>query len=192
MPNPRFESILRLLFDEAIRAHMYNGIARAIREEIEAPEFWRGQTVLMASYYACLREFLLSLSKLLIPHDDSVTLPYLVDYAEQNPEGFAGGDAQTVRKFCTQAREVLVRLELLRGDIKMLRDDELAHIDKRQIVDPKLILSAPLAFKSLDEGVQQIIEFLNDFRELYMKNRFLFQDDYQVAREELRRLFGRK
>ncbi len=74
----------------------------------------------------------------------------------------------------------------------MLRDDELAHIDKRQIVDPKLILSAPLAFKSLDEGVQQIIEFLNDFRELYMKNRFLFQDDYQVAREELRRLFGRK
>jgi len=187
---PDINSILLFLSNEALRAHLYYGIAKAIRERSQEPEFEQASNLLSGSYYATIRESILAMSKILLMDRESICMEYLFNYAEQNTREFPNASSEEIRELINSSRDEFHTFDSLVNQIQHLRDTELAHMDKRQINNPNLIIPVPIEFNNLENCMALLIEILNRFHTLNRSPLVIFEDYYELASQDIDRIFS--
>lgn len=183
--NPKIETILKFLSDEIFRALLYNSIAKVLRDNFDNPQFTMARTFFLGSYYACLRECLITVSKIIISDRDSISIQYLINYAEQNTNEFNMANPQQVRELSAKFRDELPEFEEFAKKLKILRDKELAHIDKKSIYDPKSIIPRPIEFYELDTCIDHLKRIINKYMLLYNSTLTFYPDFYNLVQEEV-------
>jgi hypothetical protein len=113
---------------------------------------------------SCIESALLSVSKLVIAHGDSINIFYLLNYIEQNPETLSGTDKKTVLKKLIENREQLIEISTSIANVKEKRDHTLAHYDKKHITDPKAVYTFPLlTYTEIEKMFELVLKILNTY-----------------------------
>ena len=118
-------------------------------------------------YYACLHEALLVLSKLIIEHEDSITLFYLLNQVTNNPHLLEYATLEDVKDAIGEHRKMLEDYAPLRETIRTQRNRVIAHLDRKNINDPSAILSAPVNMIELRDCYQELLKIVNVYKGLY-------------------------
>jgi hypothetical protein len=92
---------------------------------------------------SCLESTVLTLSKLLVNRADSLTVPYLLNFAEQNPSAFPKAQEALLPDIISRHKEQLDSLEPLIANIKQQRDRTIAHLDKLHVSNPSSVTNVP-------------------------------------------------
>lgn len=180
-----FKATLLGLTEELFQANIYYGVSKALRGRMDSPEFSRARNLFMSSYYGCLREALLSLCKLLITDTDSASIPSALNYSEQNAAEFSCATVIEVREAVTACRGDLKSLEPTIPKLKRLRDQDLAHLDKRRISDPKSLIPTPIEFAEIESCLMESLEILRKIMAMYDDTKINFQEIGDVVNKEL-------
>ncbi len=103
---------------------------------------------------------ILALSRLLIPRQDSITIQYLLNYAEQNPLSFNGTQRDIILKNVAEHREQLKSIEPLVVDVKEHRDKTIAHFDRLVINNPTALRTHPLDDQQVEDAFALLLKMV--------------------------------
>ena len=124
---------------------------------------------------SCLETAILTLSKLLVPQADSITIPYLLNFAEQNPSEFPKAQVEGLTEAIARHREQLETLETLVANIKEQRDRIIAHLDKLHVSNPNAISTIPLLdYREVESVFKTIHDIINENASYLMPDTFIF------------------
>ena len=113
---------------------------------------------------SCIESSLIALSKIIIPHDDSISIHYLLNFAEQNHQVFSRSDKQTIIKIIREHRQQLLAISALIANIKEQRDHTLAHLDKKHITNPSIVHTyPPLNYVEVENAFELILNIINTY-----------------------------
>src|SRR3989304_206108 len=101
------EQILEKIDDELTRAYLYYSIARALNQKYRNNEIGAATNFFLGTYYATLREAILSISKLVLADRESITFKYLIDHIENHPITPKFSTAGRVKKLMDTPRKKL-------------------------------------------------------------------------------------
>src|SRR5271157_1012005 len=111
---------------------------------------------------SCLEAALLALSKAIIPHDDSISVHYLLNYAEQNYRVFSRADRETIISCIGEHRKQLDAISSIIANVKEQRDHTLAHLDKKHLANPSSLNNKnPLLFVEVENSFELILKIIN-------------------------------
>lgn len=130
---PRLERIIDEVADELSRAQLYLSVAFALNEKYREGRITSARYLSYGSYYAALREGLLSVSKLLIHDQDSISIVYLLDYALSNPREYGHSESDEVKAMVRWHNVQIKGLEDLAERLRPIRDMVLAHLDRNAL-----------------------------------------------------------
>ncbi len=159
---PRLDRIIDEVADELSRAQLYLSVAFALNEKYREDRITSARYFFYGSYYAALREGLLSISKLLFPSQDSISITYLLNYARSNPSEYATSDPHEIKAMVRRHGQQIQGLEGLAKRLKPIRDMDLAHLDKRRITRPEAVVPEPIDFSELDGALQTLLTVVNE------------------------------
>jgi hypothetical protein len=123
---------------------------------------------------SCVETAAMALSRIFIPHDDSITIPYLLNYAEQNPQVFSRIDRPTILERIEEHRQELNSISSLISNLKEQRDHALAHLDKKHITNPDAVYThPPLDYNEVEKTFPLALNIVNTYsRFLVPSNEF--------------------
>ena len=118
----------------------------------------------------------------------SVTIPRMLLQAEAEIGSFH--DRSQVRKAIARARAIVSGLEPVLTAIKRYRDEWFAHLGPNTVADPQS-LNAKVTILDLDRAFEETEDIIKDLTRLLDgrtgQNRFVGDDDYKNALEQIRR-----
>jgi hypothetical protein len=179
----RLDLILGKITDELNSAFLYFFIARSIQEHFLCSENELAPHFFTGTYHACLRECLLSISKMVIEDPESITFKYLLDHVENHPKNFPGSSQDEIQTIVDEHRRFLRAFSPLSETIRVIRDRELAHFDRKHINEPDSMLLDSIKFN-------EIADFLNVLSEIttkYQTLRGISASDLSQLRETIER-----
>lgn len=105
----------------------------------------------------------LTLARLTIPHrDESITISYLLNYAEQNREAFPQIQESTVLATIASHRRQLESLNSLVANIKEQRDKTIAHLDKLHVTNPSAVYThPPIDYQEVERAFRLLLRIVN-------------------------------
>ena len=162
MDDTRLSRIIDEIENELARAQLYLSIAFPLNAMYRNERVTSARHFFYGSYYASLREGLLSISKLLIHHEESITVSYLLDYAMSNPSEYGNVSEDEVNAMVVRHRRRIAGLDDLVRRLRPIRDQDLAHIDKRRISNPNAYVPEPIDFTELDEALEALHQVINE------------------------------
>jgi len=141
---------------------------------------------------SCIESAIIALSKIVIPHDDSISIQYLLNYVEQNSQVFSRAESQTIINNVKEHRQQLNAISPLIANIKEQRDHTIAHLDKRHITNPSSLYTYPPpnyievenAFELLLNMINTYLGYLvpsNDFRLHSLDARIAEDSNYLIG-----------
>lgn len=114
--------------------------------------------------FSCLETTVLTLSKLLVPHADSISIPYLLNFAEQNPSAFPKVQRKQLADLIYRHKEQLRLFEPLIDNLKQQRDRTIAHLDRLHVTNPSTITSVPpLNYLEVEKIFRDATQLLNKY-----------------------------
>jgi hypothetical protein len=177
MTEDKVESILDNLNANLSNGWLYYHCVKSLDKAYKNHRITCARFFFMGCYNACLNESILSLSKLFIGHQDSVSLPYLLDYARNNPKSFSLSTEARVIETVNESEMRLKQFDSLKQIIKFNRDKSLAHIDLQHITNPSEILKrSNINMNDVEACFREIHKIINSFMglkkssELYLAN----------------------
>jgi hypothetical protein len=118
-------------------------------------------------YYASLHEALLVLSKLIVDHEDSINLYYLLNQVTNNPHLLEYATHKDVQEALSEHRKTLEDYTPLRETVRIQRNRVIAHLDRKHINDPSTILSTPVNMIELRDCYKELLEIVNVYKGFY-------------------------
>ncbi len=159
---------------------------------------------------AHLEDALLTLSRILDKHEDSLSIWKFLDFAEQNREIFSAQafhqrmkqkpnyDEYWVKshtpitlKEINEDRQKLASLEQVISNIKKWRDKLIAHMNRDVITKNKVISKEyPLKLQQLQEVIDTLFQILNRYSAAFKSSsyaeKFVGEDDIQYVMDSIR------
>jgi len=159
---------------------------------------------------AHLEDALLTLSRILDKHEDSLSIWKFLDFAEQNREIFSAQafhqrmkqkpnyDEHWVKshtpitlKEINEDRQKLASLEQVISNIKKWRDKLIAHMNRDVITKNKVISKEyPLKLQQLQEVIDTLFQILNRYSAAFKSSsyaeKFVGEDDIQYVMDSIR------
>jgi len=100
----------------------------------------------------------------LVPQADSISILYLLNFAEQNPSAFPKARREPLADVASRHKEQLRMLEPLIDNLKQQRDRTIAHLDKLHVTNPSAITSVPpLDYLEVEKVFKDSSELLNEY-----------------------------
>ena len=96
--SSKVKHILGYLSDQLFRAWSAFLVAKHIDQVLEDDNIKSLHYFFVATYLSCTESTILGLSKLTIPHNDSMHVEYFLNWCEQNPQAFVGMDKDDILK----------------------------------------------------------------------------------------------
>jgi hypothetical protein len=124
---------------------------------------------------SCLETTILTLSKLLVSQNASISIPYLLNFAEQNSSAFPKIQQEQLADLVNLHREELLLLEPLVSNLKQQRDRTIAHLDKLHVTNPSVITSVPpLNYLEVEKVFRDLTSFLSEYASLMEPSTYIF------------------
>jgi hypothetical protein len=139
-------------------------VARHIQEARTSKRINSSHFYFSITENSCIESSIIALSKIIIPHDDSISIHYLLNYAEQNHNVFSRCNKQTILKTIREHRQQLLAISALIANIKEQRDHTLAHLDKKHITNPSIVHTyPPLNYVEVENTFELILNIINTY-----------------------------
>ena len=165
-PDNKVKSILDFLFDQFSMGWLAYLCAKSLNDaygKITCARFF-----FMGAFVSCINESILSLSKLLINNSESITIPYLLNYVENNPSEFYNVNVDTIRNKVIEHKAKLDGLKTFIVNIKIQRDKKLAHFDKIHLNKSTDISNIPyIDMNEVENCYRELLNILNVYRGYY-------------------------
>lgn len=177
--NPATEAreILRILTIQWVRGLQAYFVAKQVHESREKKRIASLVYFFNTVELSCQETTILALSKLLVTNKDSITIPYLLDYAGRNPLAFPKANDQLLPEVISRHREQLNELEPLINRIKKQRDKTIAHLDKLHVSNPSTIANTFfIDFLQVEKIFKDLQQLINEYGE-YLEPPFSFLQD---------------
>lgn len=163
----RIKAILDKIADEIFRAHLYFSVAKSLNEKYRAQEISGTNYFFAASYFACLREAILSLCKIFLNDQDSINFNYLLNHATNHPSEFRHKTKDEVANIVRECQEKLTGLADFFNKVETLRDKELAHFDRKHLNDPTAIIPNSITFSEIENSLTILSNILDHVNTAY-------------------------
>jgi hypothetical protein len=123
---------------------------------------------------------------------NTMTVPKMLNRAEQEAGTFQRGDGQEVRKAIAECQKIVAGLDPVIASIGKRRNGWLAHLDPNTIANPNALADrAKLTFPDLERGFKDTEEIVLKMSSLYEGTigelTYIGGDDYEVALGWIRR-----
>lgn len=113
---------------------------------------------------SCIESAILALSRVIVSHDDSINIQYLLNYAEQNHQIFSRAGRQEIMDRVQQHREQLNAISSLIANIKEQRDRTVAHLDRKHITNPSAVYThPPLNYREVENTFGLLLSIINTY-----------------------------
>lgn len=141
---------------------------------------------------SCIESAFLALSRIIVPHDDSISIQYLLNYAEQNHQVFSRADRQLIMNYVGQHRQQLDSVSSLIANIKEQRDRTVAHLDRKHVTNPSAVYShPPLDYTEFENIFRLLLRILNTYLGHLRPSEEIYLDDLDPSiTEDLSYLVG--
>ena len=166
-PQISMERLLTILMTEVIFARTHLGIAKGIRAADPAVVH-TARTFFGLTHDAHLNAALMYAAKLHDKTRGTISVKSAIDKAEQVAGTFIHATAERVRQITALAKDQLSELEKTLLAVESRRNEYLAHLDPRTILDPTGIdTRAALTIDELDQLLVETGNILNDISQFY-------------------------
>jgi hypothetical protein len=160
--SPKGREVLRLLFSQLSGGWAAFTLAKYVYEQ------WASGRIKSAPwFFTIVREesveiTVLAMSRLLLGHTSSISITYLLNYAEKNPGDFPGSRGNAISESVAQHRTILETISPIINNIKNQRDKTIAHLDRLHINNPAALYAyPPLDQKEVEDVFRQLLKILN-------------------------------
>ena len=109
---------------------------------------------------ACWRALLIGLAGMLSTDQESITLNYLLDLADNHPHDFDNVEPEALKHLVARGRGELKAIGDLENRLRSLRDRRLAHLDRKQVNEPDGIGLGNIDVEELALGLAVVEEVL--------------------------------
>lgn len=165
----KVEMILDFLFGQLLQGLLYFQCSKSLHNAFQGSDLVKLSYFFAAVYRASLREAVLALARLVIDHRDSITIHYLLNYAENNSSLFSSVNPEEVRNAVKSHKVQLKKYEPLIESVREQRDRVLAHLDRKHINNPADLFLHPqgVNLTEVEECFQKVLEILNFYGGYY-------------------------
>lgn len=170
--HKKIKEIIEHLSNELFWGKLFTQIAEALHKKyrengiVDSPNFFAG------TYEACLRESILSLSKLVINDKNSINLFYLLNFVKMNTGSFKYTTKENLKKSVENNKNEIQKLSSLIDSIKTQRDCTLAHLDRKHINNPSSIFSKPINMTEVKHCFDKILSIVNEYKGYFEDSEF--------------------
>ena len=152
---------LQILCNEAVElGRFYSLAARA--QPYRNGTAGRPQQVLESIFQSSWRSLLIGLAGMLSTDQESITLSYLLDLAENHPYDFKHATPDTVKNQTSAARDRLAEFTVLEQRLRIIRDRRLAHLDRKLINEPEVVNDFVVSLDQCREILRSIEKIIED------------------------------
>jgi hypothetical protein len=180
----KIPNILSHLSDQLFRAWSAFLVAKHIDPILEDSHITSIRYFLTAAYVSCFESAILALSKLTIPHGESMNIEYLLNCCEQSPEVFANVDKDEILRSVRAHRQQFEKVKPLIEHVKTWRNKAIAHLDRQYVNDPTSISSIPPIDMAQVEEVFILLEKIINAYRGYLNASELRLSDYKARMAE--------
>src|SRR5262249_13169084 len=142
--------ILGYLSHELHRGVLFLNILNELRTAYGKHQLTSARYFFARTYEACLRESLISFSKVVMADQDSINIEYLLNCALESPQAFSRITKGDLRKMVMRHRGQLNAFQPLFENVKVQRDRILAHLDRKHINNPSAVFAEPIDMTEVD------------------------------------------
>ncbi|MBN1318448.1 MAG: hypothetical protein JXA42_23410 [Anaerolineales bacterium] len=131
---------------------------------------------------SCIESAILALSRVLIPHIDSINVQYLLNYSEQNHRVFPRADQQTIIDNVQRHRQQLASISSLIANIKEQRDRTVAHLDRKHVTNPSAVYAyPPLNYLEIESVFSLLLCIINTYSGYLVPSEDIRLDDIEPS-----------
>lgn len=160
----KIADIIDGLMDELSRGWINYCVAKRLHEAYASKRLSAARWLFLACYESCLESSVLALSRLLIPHKDSIHVPYLLNCAENCPGIWPHASEARVLGFVAADRLELEAVGPLLAHVKNERDRVIAHLDRYLITQPEMILVRPgVNMDGVGQAYRLVLRIVNTY-----------------------------
>ena len=189
--NSQIKTIIDLLCSQLSEGWLYYFCAKSLNEAYQKHRITSARFFFMGTFYASLNDAILTLSKLLIDHPDSISIYYLLNYAQNNSSEFRFTTPDKIKQAIESHKQKLGMYNSLLVNVKFQRDRVLAHFDRKHVNDPASILSnPPLDMDEVETCYKELHHILNDYNLYYDKSEFYLKNIEEEVKEDLEYLLS--
>lgn len=158
----RIEEVLRILCLEMKTQGKFQVVVETFNE-LDPSRLEMDLEALILIKEACWRALLIGLAGMLSTDQESITMKYLLDLADNHPYDFDQLGPQEVKRLVVRSREELESIAGLESRLRAIRDQRLAHLDRKQLNEPGVNDTGSIGIRDLAEGlgvVEKVLERL--------------------------------
>jgi hypothetical protein len=159
----RAKGIICLLVKQAFRGMALLAVARNIRASRASNRLNCAHWFFGMAFESALDSSILSLYKLLIANQDSITIPYLVEFSAQNAEAFPGGTKEGLKRMAAKYRKEIDDMTVLRANLTEKRDKTIAHLDKKHLRPTSLYEHPNLSVPDIERAYQASLRIIDAY-----------------------------
>ena len=157
--------ILGYLSDELDRGWIALLVAKHLHQAFENQKLTCTRYFFTSAYLSCVESAVLTLSRLIIPNNDSINIEYLLNVSEQNPRAFSYASKEEILKTVLEHKQQFGTIASLIASIKDHRDRTIAHLDRKYINDPKVIFAnPPIDMREVERVFQLVLQIINTYK----------------------------
>jgi hypothetical protein len=172
----RMEAILGYLSHELHRGILFLNIVKALHTAYNKQQLTSARDFFAGTYEACLRESLISFSKIVMPDQNSITIDYLLNCAMQSPQVFSRIAKADLQKLVTRHKAQLDAFRPLFENVKVQRDRVLAHLDRKHINDPSAVFAESIDMVEVERCFGALLQIINGYNRVFDNSELSLKD----------------
>jgi hypothetical protein len=184
-PQDRMEAILGYLSHELHRGILFLNIVKALHTAYNNQQLTSARDFFAGTYEACLRESLISFSKIVMPDQNSITIDYLLNCAIQSPRVFPRITKEDLQKQVMHHKAQLDAFRPLFENVKVQRDRILAHLDRKHINDPSAVFAEPIDMAEVERCFKVLLQILNGYKRVFDNSELSLKDVGESIQEDV-------
>lgn len=163
----KIEAILGYLSNELLCGFRFLSTAKILHNAYSKQQLTCAGYFFAAAYEACLRESLMSLSKITTHDQDSITIDYLLNCVLQAPQAFPRATKSELQRLITEHREQLATFQPLVENIKVQRNRILAHLDRKHISNPTAVFAESIDMSEVEQCFGRLLQIINAYKNVF-------------------------
>ena len=189
--SKKIQDILGCLSDQLARGWLVFLVAKYVYQTFHSSRITSARYFFTATYLSCMESAILALSRLAVPHSDSISIEYLLNCSEQSPRAFPRTQKEAVLSSVCEHRQQLKTIDSLIANVKEQRNRTIAHLDRKYVNNPASIFSSPpLDMSGVERAFILLLRIINTYKR-YLDSSELFLDNLAPnVREDLEYLIG--
>lgn len=163
--NPKIRDILGYLSDQLVRGWVALQVSKYLHQAFQNQKITCARYFFTSAYLSCTESAVLTLSRLIIPNNDSINIEYLLNVSKHNLKAFSYGSKEEVLKAILEHEQKLGAIASLVVSIKDHRNRTIAHLDRKYINDPTVIFAnPPIDMREVERVFQLVLQIINTYK----------------------------